>query len=315
MQKVGIIGDYIHPLEALSQEIERREIMVIDGVTMMPKYHEPFVYPHVVIALCHQGRVRLSYDMKPIQDFLPHDISVCYPGHFLTTHETSDDYRATLLVISQKCHETLHHRLTYGKNMVYHRNPTFHLSDEHYACMQHIIKLMRDAGNLSIPRRKDILVSALDLFSLMIDEFRKSALEDNADSNLFNQFFDAIVEHYKENREVNYYAQLLCLSPKYFGNIIKQETGMSAGYWISHYVTTQAKMMLRSRRDLSIQQIGDDLGFDKQAIFSRYFKQQYRSIEAIFLTSLAKKTKIRNLYRVADFFRYRIVYDTMVIGS
>ena len=43
MQKVGIIGDYIHPLEALSQEIERREIMVIDGVTMMPKYHEPFV--------------------------------------------------------------------------------------------------------------------------------------------------------------------------------------------------------------------------------------------------------------------------------
>ena len=173
------------------------------------------------------------------------------------------DYRATLIVISQKCHETLHHRLTYGKNMVFHRNPTFHLSDEHYACMLHIVKLMRDAGNLSIPRRKDILVSALDLFSLMIDEFRKSALEDNADSNLFNQFFDAIVEHYKENREVNYYAQLLCLSPKYFGNIIKQET---------HYVTTQAKMMLRSRRDLSIQQIGDDLGFDNQAIFSRYFK-------------------------------------------
>ena len=139
-------------------------------------------------------------------------------------------------------------------------------------CMRSYLGWLRTYYLNSDNTVEDFLLLLRSNFEGYRDEFRKSALEDNADSNLFNQFFDAIVEHYKENREVNYYAQLLCLSPKYFGNIIKQETGMSAGYWISHYVTTQAKMMLRSRRDLSIQQIGDDLGFDNQAIFSRYFK-------------------------------------------
>ena len=78
--------------------------------------------------------------------------------------------------------------------------------------------------------------------------------------------------HFRESKEVQYYANLLCLSPKYFGSIIKENTGTSASDWISQYVIVQAKSLLRHNKDLNIQQISYQLGFTDPAAFTRYFK-------------------------------------------
>lgn len=63
------------------------------------------------------------------------------------------------------------------------------------------------------------------------------------------------------------------LSPKYFSTLIKQETGISAGEWIDRYVVIQAKTLLEQERDLTIQQVADQMGFSEQASFSRFFKR------------------------------------------
>ena len=89
---------------------------------------------------------------------------------------------------------------------------------------------------------------------------------------LLNRFQNAVVKHYQESREVKYYADLLCLSPKYFGSIIKEQTGISASAWISRYVIIQAKSLLRHNKHLNIQQISYQLGFADPAAFTRYFK-------------------------------------------
>ena len=87
------------------------------------------------------------------------------------------------------------------------------------------------------------------------------------------QFNDAVIEHYRHSREVSFYARMFHLSPKYFSTLIKQETGISAGEWIDHYVVLQAKALLTRQRDLSIQQVAYQLGFNEQASFSRFFKK------------------------------------------
>ena len=83
---------------------------------------------------------------------------------------------------------------------------------------------------------------------------------------------DAVMEHYAESREVRFYANLFCLSPKHFSAIIKQQSGKNASDWISSYVIAQSKNMLCYQHQLSIQQISLRLGFPDQAAFARYFK-------------------------------------------
>ena len=270
-----------HPLELVEAEIEKQGVVVIEGVNRLPVYHEPYISPHMVAVLNHQGYSKGEYDLRPVH-FGPHDFSVVYPNHTISAEESSDDYLVTLVVISQQFFEEIKHRLTYGATPFFHSNPLFRLSDEQYACMLDIVKLLKSVSKVEIDRKKDILTDLIDVLSQLARSFRVktevgppglSGKESTTGRTYFYQFYDLLVEHYLESREVAFYANKLCVSPKYFGFIIKQETGISAGEWINRYVALQAKTMLARQHNLTIQQISNQMGFSEQASFSRFFKK------------------------------------------
>lgn len=272
-----------HPVVALNEEIEKRGVYLIEDVVRLPSSDlpgEPFVSPHLVIVVCHQGYSNGEYNTKPIK-FCAHDFSLVYPNHPILAKETSEDYRSTLLIISLRFYNELRPRLTYGNSLLFHSQPSFHLSEEHYRCICDAISLLKSVTSFDLPSRKEIALGILDVIAKLVDIFRQT--DDIADSQqsdtdttddnlLFRRFYDLLALHYKESREVQYYAQLLCLSPKYFGKLIKKDTGISAGQCIAHYVVIQAKTLLHYRPDLTIQQISHQLGFDDSMSFSRYFK-------------------------------------------
>ena len=118
----------------------------------------------------------------------------------------------------------------------------------------------------------------LDVLFGLLAEFRKNNGEVNRQPSqheeILTSFIEAVTKHYDKSREVRYYADMLCLSPKYFAAIIKQQTGVNASTWISNYVVVQAKTLLRYHRNLTVQQIAIRLGFTDQASFSRFFKKK-----------------------------------------
>jgi AraC-like DNA-binding protein len=269
-----------HPVVVLNQKIEEHGVFLVEDVVRLPSSdipNEPFVSPHLVIVICHQGYSIGEYDMKPI-NFCAHDFSLVYPNHPILAKETSEDYRSTLLIISSSFYDELRPRLTYGNSLLFHSQPSFHLSEEHYLCICDAIKLLKSVLSFDLPSRKETAIGILDVISKLVDNFRQtddkvenrqSITDDNL---LFRKFYDLLALHYKESREVQFYAQLLCLSPKYFGKLIKKDTGISAVQCIAHYVVIQAKTLLHYRPDLTIQQISQQLGFDDSMSFSRYFK-------------------------------------------
>lgn len=58
---------------------------------------------------------------------------------------------------------------------------------------------------------------------------------------LADKFFYLIMQHYKENREVAFYAKELCITPKYLTTIIKAVSGKSAKDWILEYIILEIK--------------------------------------------------------------------------
>lgn len=266
----------IHPLKKINDWLNERGLAVVDNVTSMPTYGEPFVSPNLIIALNRKGWVKAEYDMHPIT-FLENDHAVIYPGHILTAHESSDDYLCTLLVISPRFLKTLNQLHPKHHLFEYHYNTSFHLTDSQFEVMLTCFKMLQTISEQNISERDDLLVIQMDVVARILRNFihengKKMVSKDNAVQQTLIRFHEAVAQHYRESREVHFYAKLLNLSPKYFGTIIREATGLGVGEWIAKYVIIQAKFMLRHHPELSIQQISDQLGFSEQTSFSRYFK-------------------------------------------
>jgi len=79
-------------------------------------------------------------------------------------------------------------------------------------------------------------------------------------------------QHCKKHKHIAWYAEQLCIAPKYLANVIRETTGKPAGEWIDGYVLLQAKTLLSTSRQ-SIQQIADQLGFKNQSHFGTFFRR------------------------------------------
>lgn len=264
----------MHPLELQAPEIEDRGVYVIKNVTSMPRYGEAYISKNLVIAVNHQGVAEVEYDMKPAV-FTCHDVSVIHPNHALMCKSTSPDYNATLLVISGRRFDELNSRLaSYGRS-VYHSSPAFHVEDSEYEMVCRTIDVIESVTLSDLSSKSSILIKAIEMLSQMFNDMRGCVDTKKVNgTTIFNRFYQLLAEHYKESREVCFYAEKLCLSPKYFGTLIRKEVGVTANRCIANYVVLQAKDLLATRRDLTIQQVSSMMGFPDQATFSRYFKTE-----------------------------------------
>lgn len=249
-------------------------IIIIDNITELPIYDQLYVAKNYVYGINHNGNVEVEYNTTSIQ-IKSHDISTLYPNHAIRIKKTSEDYHSTFVVVSEKTYKNLSRRLVFRNRFHYENSPSFHLTDNQYADIMSVIRAMRTIDVSNIPSRISLMVSLLDVLLDLTDYYRhqNESLKDLAPQRLSSRFYEAVVEHLSEHHSVNYYAGLFCLSPKYFSDLIKKETGYSAKYWIANHLAKEAKLLLSNRKDLNIKQISDMLGYEDQASFTRHFKK------------------------------------------
>ena len=116
----------------------------------------------------------------------------------------------------------------------------------------------------------DIMVEMLDACRRDIDKGERAI---NRNRSIFNTFCNLLAAHYREQHEVAFYAEKAHLTTRHFSVIIKEVMGISASDYIEQYLAIQAKNLLTSRPDLSVQQISYHLGFAESPSFSRFFKR------------------------------------------
>ncbi len=69
---------------------------------------------------------------------------------------------------------------------------------------------------------------------------------------------------YRENREVSYYADALCVTPKYLSEVSKAVSGYTANYWINRYTSLDIARLLRDKT-LTFVEISDMFHFSSPA--------------------------------------------------
>ncbi len=101
-------------------------------------------------------------------------------------------------------------------------------------------------------------------------------------TQLFNHFMHLVNRHAVTHRQLQFYADELCISKKYLCLVVKSVSGMTAKEWIDLGALNHAKVMLR-RTSMPIAEISNAMGFSQDSAFSKFFKritglspQQYR---------------------------------------
>ena len=120
----------------------------------------------------------------------------------------------------------------------------------------------------------------------MINELRNEIRVHDTDTNsiakkftgspqalvLFHKFMDVLISEHCTQRKIEYYAQRLCVTPKYLSTICKQVSTRTAHEWICDAVVNNIENYLRNS-DKSIKEIAHQFGFTTLSFFSKFVKE------------------------------------------
>lgn len=88
---------------------------------------------------------------------------------------------------------------------------------------------------------------------------------------IFDRFLKSARKNCRHHRELAFYAEEQCISPKYLTTVVKAVSGRPAMKWIEEYTVLNAKMLLRTT-NMTVGQVSDALNFSTQSDFGKYFK-------------------------------------------
>jgi len=165
----------------------------------------------------------------------------------------------------------------------YNVNEALHLSERERKivldCFSNIqYEMERDIDKHS----RKLIASNIELFLNYCTRFydRQFITRDNSNKGILERFEKLLKDYFVSEKpqniglpSVGYCAEILNLSPNYFGDLIKKETGISAQEFIQNKVIDEAKERIFNM-DKSISQIAYGLGFKYPQHFSRLFKQK-----------------------------------------
>ena len=138
------------------------------------------------------------------------------------------------------------------------RDPCIHLSDDEAGMLHKYVNLAlyQFAGFLANSKRQQDMETPVRTTRQrqMLEQFIKLAINDHAQEHM-----------------VGYYADKMCVTPKYLSKIVKEASGRSVPEWLSELLILDAKNMLR-HTNMTIKEISACLNFPSQSFFFRFFK-------------------------------------------
>ncbi len=213
---------------------------------------------------------------------------VCFaPGQTAETNPTTDKDQVNAHGIL--FHPDLLRGTSLGKSIKkytffsYEVNEALHLSEEERSIVMDCLKIIRMELEHGVDKHsKTLLVNHIELLLNYCMRFYERQFitrgKTNRDvltrfENLLDEYFESALAEQDGLPTVKYFADKLCLSSNYFGDMFKKETGKSPQEYIQEKVIELAKERISDTAD-TVSQIAYSLGFQYPQHFCRLFKKR-----------------------------------------
>ncbi len=219
------------------------------------------------------GSVSIASDIVSVT-LGPNTFSVFVTGRILEVTAVSDDFEADIYMLSGEFLKSLDINQMLPLKMRFNTNPAITLSHESMEALNDYrrmaSRIIELNGNTHKWESLMYLTRALYLGGgLQLFQQEKPA---EPEDSVMIRFLTLVEKHATKHHSTQFYADQLCLTPKYLSKLIQQKTGKTAKAIISGHLLIQARTLL-ANSDMNIQQISDALGFPSQSVFGKFFKQ------------------------------------------
>ncbi len=209
------------------------------------------------------------------------DMMTIMPNTIISAVSSSDDFLGYIVAANVKFMTSINMSELVKCFVYISRNPVLHISDEQMNILIDEAELLRSrGGDAEAPFQKEIgkhllMVLCYEIYSLYkhyVDDMPDEVMANGRQSVICREFLQLVDEYAASHRDMSFYADKLCITPKYLSVVVKKVSGHSPVEIIDRTVMLYARTLL-TNSDMTVQQIAAELNFPNPSFFGQYFKR------------------------------------------
>ena len=245
----------------------------------------PIRFDGYILFFLKKGHFHIDFNLKTYE---VHEGSLLLtvPGNIIRVGQPDQDRLAEIELVYVVLSRQFISGLQLDFNKVFQdsvqmlENPCIALNEEQLALAESYFLLAKQVVGSSLTNKKAIIGGLLSSLSYMTEDIWTGQLtqkgEPVPDSSAraaltYDRFMKLVTEYHSRERGMQFYADKLCLTPKYLSKVVKEASGRSGPEWIDDFVILEAKNLLRYS-DESIKEIAYKLNFPSASVFNKFFK-------------------------------------------
>lgn len=255
-----------------------QDMVFYDDVRKLPFIAEELVLDTCLIVVCMEGMFQIEIKGKRHQ-VSRNSLLVCLPNDKLSHCMLSPNCQCQIVALSPSLiRESVTESHLWEKIFSLTENPVVSCCEEDIPKLN----LYRDLLFLKIKEEENNMNrEIINSFIRAIFYEILQQVEDKHPSYgeklvtrrevLFKNFIELISNMSVKPRRVDWYADKLCVTPKYLSQMCKDVSGKTATAWIQEYVQKDINYLLKNSNK-SIKEIADELMFPNLSFFGKYIR-------------------------------------------
>lgn len=234
----------------------------------------------ILMALCRKGKAQYSIDTRE-QTVQPGDLLFISEGHIVDGYTASPDFECLCIMLSTAFYHGFVQNVKNVSSLLLFstKNPVVALTPRETQTFANYYQTIREkmADNSHHYRTELVKALLLAMFYDMSAVIWRVEQSDNKQQSradyIFMQFIRLLEQHFRTERRVSWYAEQICITPKYLSDVVKKVSQRTPNDWIDKYVVLELRVLLRNSTK-SIKDITDELHFPNQSFLGKYFKER-----------------------------------------